>query len=52
MSLLGPSIDATRMQQLLAAGANVDEVGVMGLTPVHFACINGHIDCVQLLVAP
>jgi ankyrin repeat protein len=43
--------DLEAAKLLIEAGVNVNQFGDLGFTPLHVACMRGHIDLVQLLVA-
>ena len=39
------------LQQLIAAGGDVDKADTAGRTPILFAAEKGHAECLQLLIA-
>ena len=43
--------DAAQVQRLIIAGADVNAPDMQGLTPLYYASIDGHADCVRLLLA-
>uniref|UniRef100_A0A7S2K9U8 Uncharacterized protein n=1 Tax=Leptocylindrus danicus TaxID=163516 RepID=A0A7S2K9U8_9STRA len=42
--------DLNQVKELIAGGANPCSVDDDGMTPLHYAAWNGHIDCVEFLV--
>ena len=42
--------DVAEVRQLMAAGAEVDEKGEHGMTPLHWAATEGHVETVRVLV--
>jgi ankyrin repeat protein len=43
--------DLNAARALIVAGIDINKAGDLGYTPLHIACMNGHADIAQLLIA-